>query len=65
VSVILAWGIVGFGVTAWAVYMVARERGVVLWVRLGAIAMALFLLLGLWDLMRYGVVLGRWVWRQY
>lgn len=57
-SIILFWGIVGFGVSAWVIYMVARERGAVLWVRLGGIAMIFFVLLGLWGLVRYGVALA-------
>lgn len=59
-SVILALGVVGFGVAAWAVYMVARERGAAVWARLGSMAMILFLLLGVWGLVRYGVALGHW-----
>jgi hypothetical protein len=59
-SVILACGIVGFGVVAWVVYLVARERGAAVWLRLGSIAVILFLLLGLWAVVRYGVALGHW-----
>lgn len=59
-SVILACGVVGLGVVAWVVYLVARERGAAVWVRLGSIAVILFLLLGLWAVVRYGVAAGHW-----
>lgn len=51
----LAWGVILFMAAAWLVHVIAPNKGANIWIRLGSIALGLFMLLGLWGLVT-------WIW---